>query len=592
MRNPIHRIQKWMIRLASVSLKDTFLSNGSRLDLQTPRAHKYLSSICRHYSWYYLLLAQEKRESGDYLGAFKILMLGQRRVMSEFRIHLKLSELFRDDGNVYSAYTHLKIADKLSPGYCTIRRLTFETDHRMFAEGSVTMARVIKLSEPLIYRYMTMINRTSIFYPEYRDVLALYRNNYEQSLKLGNYKNETDFSTAISNAISNRWIETAIFMCKNSPWKLRGTTEILLNRLETDLGPFLKFLDLGWINENSTQVLGYKSGKLVSFIEEEDPQNKSIELFIPTSFFTRPDQEKPTYATVRRVFTQVIKFLSAQPNITLVPRLQLNWKECFPKTIGARIISYHTSAPSDKFWLHIQESSLAGRCSIDNSGFAGFSSIAFDYSAIEKFTKNTPDVQLIENQNLMVRRYVSKNVSKYTQVSVEEVIPDDYVFVVLQIPTDIVSKLAYISGIDLLQNAVNFFRGTATKVVVKRHPFCTSMRIQKVLEKLESDGDVVITKNSIHRVIANSRLVMTVNSGVGVEALIQGKVVIVSGACDYSYSAITVRNKVELDEVLSRNPVPDSGRIQRFLYFYVHQFTVSECEDIEIDKRLGEWLLN
>src|SRR5688572_19784697 len=76
-----------------------------------------LNRFFRRYRWYYLMLARNQRKQGDDNGAYHTLMMGQRCPVDDYRIHLKLSELYRDDGNVFAAHTHLKFASILNPGY-------------------------------------------------------------------------------------------------------------------------------------------------------------------------------------------------------------------------------------------------------------------------------------------------------------------------------------------------------------------------------------------------------------------------------------------------------------------------------------------
>ena len=277
-------------------------------------------------------------------------------------------------------------------------------------------------------------------------------------------------------------------------------------------------------------------------------------------------------------------------DVVIVPRFQLYWKQCIPKLPGDWIVSYHTSAPYNPRHLHIQESPLAGCCSFDHAGFAGFSSIATDDTEITAFTSGISDEVLERNQREMYQKYVTANVSKYHQPSGCQPIPGPYVFVALQIPTDIVSQLAWINGVDLLRSVVDHYRGTGVRVVVKRHPFCGSMGVQQCLDELEAAGDILRTDNSIHSIIESARAVLTVNSGVGLEALMHGKSVIVSGGCDYAHAARTVRTREELARVLSDETPPDQRRIRELLYFYARRFAVPADDESIIRGRLEEWL--
>lgn len=590
-------MQSLLARLVSLGKKLTkspivqkYLNGSFEFFATRPQMQKLLERLFKHYKWYHLLLARVQRKQGDDHGAFRTLMLGQRYITNDSHFHIKLSELYRDNGDVMAAHTHLRIAEVLKPGYSTIRRLTFETDHSMFTDGSDTMARVLEMTPQLVHRHITMLNRISIHYPEHSRALAIARKEVKQNLLAAPCTNHNHLSEAVNTAISNRFLDVALEISINRTGELDSTTLDLLNRLKKDLGAHSLMLDLAWENEASDNLIGLERGRPVLMSKLNPDSCKLVELFIPTPFFASPDQEKPTYETIRQMFVGVIGSLLEKNEIIVIPRLQLYWKQCYPKILDGHVISYHTSAPANPRHLHIQESPLAGRCSFDHSGFAGYSSIATDHSAIRRFVRDIPEEALKQNQHEMHERYVSANVSKYLQASHGEPISGPYVFVALQIPTDIVSRLAYISGTELLKNVVAHYRGTGVKVVVKRHPFCGSMGVQKCLDELEAAGDIIRTENSIHSIITNAHLVLTVNSGVGLEALIQGKSVIVSGACDYSYAATTVRGPEELREILSANLGSNERRIQELLYYYVHRFTLP-ASDVEcIRDRIIEWL--
>ena len=73
---------------------------------------------------------------------------------------------------------------------------------------------------------------------------------------------------------------------------------------------------------------------------------------------------------------------------------------------------------------------------------------------------------------------------------------------------------------------------------------------------------------------------MTVNSGVGVEALLHLKPVITIGASDYSAVAHQVSSQAELMSAVETvtNGKPDAewiGRVKLFLYQYCHQRSFS-----------------
>ncbi|NJM37443.1 MAG: hypothetical protein HC845_06020 [Akkermansiaceae bacterium] len=286
----------------------------------------------------------------------------------------------------------------------------------------------------------------------------------------------------------------------------------------------------------------------------------------------------------------MIDYLIHRDDLVIVPRFQFYWRHCIPKIENAWVVSYHTQGQKNSKHLHIQEAPLAGRCSFDDAGFAGFSSIATNHSAIEAFTAKVSAELLEQNQKELYQQYVVNNVSKYKQSSETAPITEPYVFVALQISTDVVSRLAWISGIEMLQIVAEYYRSSGTRVVVKRHPYCGSMSMQKCLDELEENGSIIRASGSIHQLISSAKLVLTVNSGVGLEALIHNKPVIVSGRCDYSYATQTVKTRTELFEALTNTGDSDPLKRQQLLYYYVHQFTLAANAGEKISARLQDWL--
>ncbi|RJJ95293.1 capsular biosynthesis protein, partial [Escherichia coli] len=88
---------------------------------------------------------------------------------------------------------------------------------------------------------------------------------------------------------------------------------------------------------------------------------------------------------------------------------------------------------------------------------------------------------------------------------------------------------------------------TSTKVVVKRHPYCNSIEVEKLINELEKEGKIIVSDSSVHHLIKTSKAVITVNSGVGLETVIHNKPVIITGKSDYYYAATAIaKNGQEL----------------------------------------------
>ena len=554
-----------------------------------PQGFGTLRYLFKRSRWYYLMLAHVQGKQGDHRAAFRTLMLGQRVAPNEALIHIKLSAIHRDNVNISGAHTHLRIAEMLKPGYSTIRRLTFEMDQQMYEEGSRTLDLALTLAPQLLAAHLPILNRVSIYYPSHTLRLVEFRRVLADSLRNAIYQTEDELSQAVSIAISSRWLRVALEITKKTELELAPLVRERLDRLEKNLGGYLPMLDMAWENETSSTIRAQVRGTVYTLTEVEDQGMKTVELFIPPAVFDYPKDEKQTHETIRRTFFQIISILMERSDLAIVPRMQLDWRQCFPKTRG-RIISYHTRAPFDPTRIHVQEAPLAGYCTFDHAGFAGFASTATDHSEIHRFVANITDEALETNHQEMIARFVDANVSKYSQSGDSGPLPTNYVFVALQVSTDVVAQLGFMTGMELLDGVVKHYRGTGTRVVVKRHPFCRSMKVQESLDRWEAEGDIIRSNSSIHGILKNAQVVFTINSGVGLEALMHEKTVIVGGSCDYCYAARVANNRDELSQILTGNLAPDRKRIREFLYFFTQRFAVPATDSTGIRLRLAEWL--
>lgn len=100
-----------------------------------------------------------------------------------------------------------------------------------------------------------------------------------------------------------------------------------------------------------------------------------------------------------------------------------------------------------------------------------------------------------------------------------------------------VAALAGITGVKLVRTVADHYYGSPTKIRVKRHSYCNSLTVHKTLETLASIEALERSDASVYDLISGANTVFTVNSGVGLEALLHGRPVVVTSECDYSYAA-------------------------------------------------------
>ena len=233
-------------------------------------------------------------------------------------------------------------------------------------------------------------------------------------------------------------------------------------------------------------------------------------------------------------------------------------------------LSYHSVTGPGQRFLNFKESALPGYFQFDRQGFSGWISTS-DSSRIGRVPPAAAEFFFRKLQST----YVEARRTKYAQpeASVSS-LPSDFILVAMQVPNDTVMSLERMLRDTWLGAVVSHYRGTGTLVVVKAHPKDRSMATQERLQSLSREEDgVLISQDPIHALLAGARTVLTVNSGVGMEALLHLKPVITVGDSDYGEVAIEVHTSADLCSALSsldREGVPPdwAPHIKAFLYDY------------------------
>lgn len=203
--------------------------------------------------------------------------------------------------------------------------------------------------------------------------------------------------------------------------------------------------------------------------------------------------------------------------------------------------SYHTISHGN-LGLHFKETDRPSLFSFDNRGYAGWSE--FSDLPLEQLRAVEVDQQeaaaFFEEEK---RRVIGGNLSKYQQASVSDRddLPEDFIFVALQLIGDAVSQLAYLNLFEMVDEVVRIAEARGLSVVIKRHPLCTTPEVSRFLSKLVAEGRVRQVYSSIHAIIPKALAICVVNSGVGAEALLHEKPVYVFGRADYMAGCFVCR---------------------------------------------------
>jgi capsular polysaccharide export protein len=162
------------------------------------------------------------------------------------------------------------------------------------------------------------------------------------------------------------------------------------------------------------------------------------------------------------------------------------------------------------------------------------------------------------------------------------VLPEEYVFVPFQVSRDTqifynspnIKKMEqFLESVHTAVLRLNQEDGRNVKIVVKEHPEDMSRNNYKDLkEKYKNNQDVIfVQKYNIKKLIRQSLAVITINSTVGIEALVQKNRVITLGEALYNIEGIVQRctdpaRLYDSLKMILEKPI-NVERIQKFIYY-------------------------
>ena len=326
------------------------------------------------------------------------------------------------------------------------------------------------------------------------------------------------------------------------------------------------------------------------------PDLNCIEIFIPDALFIEKKRETLAHENIRGIFSTIVDRVISS-GYSILPRHQFRNGLADPSKRTNKVFSYHTHAVADSFstadhW-HYKESHLSGTFHLETGGYSGWSNM------------QTPEKRrhwFRETDERAARRYVNdlKNVllrnnqSKYSQSSVSTTDTNSpYCFLVLQIIDDAVAAFAHIKPRQLIETCADMLAGSGVRLIIKRHPLCSSGVIKQALDEACEQPHVELSSDSIHDLFPNAYAIITTNSGAGFEALIHGKPVITVGKSDYTdYTSHCtdlnhLRSALKLAQTMKLKPHKE---VDLFLCNYLKYNVVSLNSRVELHKRIDEAL--
>lgn len=170
-------------------------------------------------------------------------------------------------------------------------------------------------------------------------------------------------------------------------------------------------------------------------------------------------------------------------------------------------------------------------------------------------------------QQRLHRRLVDARISRYPQPQEIATITSGCIAVFLQSETHrLVGETCYLTMREMVASLLE--RSDPRPIVIKPHPRDFTSDTHSWLRRLQrKDRRVRVVDANIHDVIGAAAVVVTINSAVGIEAMIHGKPVVLCGRADFHHCAQTVRAAPEMDGAIAAaegNSWPYAG----FLFWY------------------------
>jgi hypothetical protein len=163
----------------------------------------------------------------------------------------------------------------------------------------------------------------------------------------------------------------------------------------------------------------------------------------------------------------------------------------------------------------------------------------------------------------------------------------------MQVQNDPVAIHSEYDGIRLLLEAAELAKENEVYLFVKRHPFCQSFAVEETITLLTQNNPWVIRTNSnIHTLIRRSNSVITINSGVGIEALIDGASVFCAGKCEWQQCCNIIKDKNDLKKAFLHYPEKMNAFQKKTLAFLLTDYWIDPTSPSNYDDAIDNALAN
>ncbi len=199
---------------------------------------------------------------------------------------------------------------------------------------------------------------------------------------------------------------------------------------------------------------------------------------------------------------------------------------------------------------------------LSSIGSAAFDPATIDPSAAVAF------------QAVLYAATAAKRKSRYEQPAEKLVVPQGCIAVFLQAESHRgVSETLYVSMRRMVKALL--LRDDPRPIMVKPHPLDIDFdSLGWLLRQSQKDRRLQITYANVHDMLEACSLVVTINSAVGIEAMVHGRPVITCGQADFHRCTEVVRNRDDFDAAIARAEARD-WPYAAFLYWFYKQNCLS-----------------
>ena len=221
--------------------------------------------------------------------------------------------------------------------------------------------------------------------------------------------------------------------------------------------------------------------------------------------------------------------------------------------------------------IYFENGPLPSTVQVDSQGINYGSSISKD----PYFYDN------IKQSKHIIKKLVARKPAK-TSVENRTSLPDKFIFVPFQIESD-TQIVMYSPWIKSMRELANIILTTIkkhkpeTQVVFREHPSDTK-DYTRLKDELTQEGAIFANANDMEEIITKAELVVTINSSVGLEAIMLGKPVICLGQAMYDIPGIvkSAKNEQQLNSILSQEIFHiQHTRAQKLIWYLENEFLVS-----------------